>query len=106
MRERDLEDGLALVKPAPAEKVTGRDALRRFDTRLDAALSDAVHRLVGEVADRPGFDTSLLTAISAMRGLLLMARAVGLSEGDLEAEWSGVRDRLVLIFREFDPDGV
>ncbi|WP_405784973.1 hypothetical protein OG512_45160 [Streptomyces sp. NBC_01378] len=60
----------------------------------------------GEVADRPGFDTSLLTAISAMRGLLLMARAVGLSEGDLEAEWSGVRDRLVLIFREFDPDGV
>ncbi|MER7717734.1 TetR/AcrR family transcriptional regulator [Streptomyces flaveolus] len=82
-----------------------RRALRAFDSSLDSALSDAVHGLIGDVADRPGFAASLRTAISAMRGMLLTARALGLSEGELEAEWSAVRGRLALIFREFDPEG-
>ncbi|MFF4539926.1 hypothetical protein [Streptomyces aureus] len=36
---------------------------------------------------------------------LLTARALGLSDGDLEAERSVMRGRLALLFTEFDPEG-
>ncbi|WP_326673898.1 TetR/AcrR family transcriptional regulator [Streptomyces sp. NBC_01257] len=80
-----------------------RAMLRAFDRRLDETLNDAVRLLVGDVVDRPEFAASLLTAISAMRGLLVVARAEGAEPEELNARWRGVRDRLVLVFREFDP---
>ncbi|MEE4496199.1 TetR/AcrR family transcriptional regulator [Streptomyces sp. BE230] len=104
-RSREYQACLELMAGARGDDEL-RSALRTFDRHLGDALSDAVRRLVGDIADRPGFDASLLTAISAMRGLLLMARATGLSEGDLEADWSGMRERLVLVFQEYDPEGV
>lgn len=104
-RSREYQACLELMAGARGDDEL-RDALRVFDRRLGDALSDAVHRLVGPLADRPGFDASLLTAISAMRGLLLMARATGVSQGELEADWSAMRERLVLVFREYDPEGV
>lgn len=103
-RSREYQACLELLVGARGDEEL-RGALRAFDHRLDAALFEAVRALVGDTADRPGFAASVRTAISAMRGLLLTARGIGLSEGDLEAEWSAVRARLVLIFQEYDPEG-
>ncbi|MCQ4210938.1 TetR/AcrR family transcriptional regulator [Streptomyces longispororuber] len=104
-RSREYTACLELIAGARGDDEL-RDALREFERDLNAALDDAVHGLVGATADRPGFDAALMTTISAMRGLLLTARALGLSEGDLEGEWSRMRERLVLIFEEYDPAGV
>jgi AcrR family transcriptional regulator len=104
-RTREYTACLELVAGARGDDEV-RDALREFERNLNEALGDAVHRLVGETADRPGFDAAMLTTISAMRGLLLTARALDLSESDLEGEWSRMRERLVLIWEEYDPDGV
>ncbi|OIJ68264.1 TetR/AcrR family transcriptional regulator [Streptomyces mangrovisoli] len=82
-----------------------RRALRTFEDNLHTALSEAVHQLAGTRTEQPGFESSLTTTIHAMRGLLLTARALGLGDGELEAEWSAMRGRLVLLFTEFDPDG-
>ncbi|MFB7245556.1 hypothetical protein CW362_09115 [Streptomyces populi] len=103
-RSREYAACLELIAGARGDEEL-RSALRKFDGDLNAALDDAVRRLVGIVADRPGFDAALMTTISAMRGLLLTARALGLSESDLEGEWSRMRERLVLIFEEYDPAG-
>ncbi|MFI7008375.1 TetR/AcrR family transcriptional regulator [Streptomyces sp. NPDC050145] len=104
-RTREYTACLELIAGARGDDEL-RDALRDFDRSLNTALDDAVHRLVGETADRPGFDAAMLTTISAMRGLLLTARALGLGESELEGEWSRIRERLVLVFAEFDPEGV
>ncbi|MET7860137.1 hypothetical protein ABZS81_23620 [Streptomyces sp. NPDC005318] len=58
------------------------------------------------MADRPGFAAGVLTAVSAMRGLLLTARAVGRDDRALDEEWTAVRGRLVLILRAYEPEGV
>ncbi|WP_051879270.1 TetR/AcrR family transcriptional regulator [Streptomyces sp. NRRL B-24720] len=104
-RSREYQACLELMAGARGDAEL-RGALHRFEQRLNEELATVIRRLVGPVADRPGFGASVLTAVSAMRGLLLVARAIGLDDGELEAEWSAVRERLVLVFREYDPEGV
>lgn len=103
-RSREYQACLELMAGARGDEELRR-ALRAFEGNLNTALSEAVHRLAGTRAEQPGFESSLTSTTHAMRGLLLTARALGLTEGELEAEWSAMRGRLVLLFEEFDPEG-
>ncbi|MFC8722125.1 TetR/AcrR family transcriptional regulator [Kitasatospora sp. NPDC057198] len=73
-----------------------RPVVREFERRLESELMAAVRALSGPAADSPEFAASLLTALQAMRGLLLISSAGG---HDLAAEWETVRGRLLLLFR-------
>ncbi|MGW4806225.1 TetR/AcrR family transcriptional regulator [Kitasatospora sp. NPDC004272] len=72
-----------------------RPVVREFERRLESELMAAVRALSGPTADSPAFAASLLTALQAMRGLLLISSAGG---HDLAAEWETVRGRLLLLF--------
>ncbi|RFC70916.1 hypothetical protein DXZ75_27235 [Streptomyces sp. AcE210] len=67
------------------------------------ALTNSSSRLIGTMSSKP--PTPTRQTVPPVRAAL-MDRAICLSDGDLEAQWSGVRERLVLVFREYDPDGV
>ncbi|MFF4343347.1 TetR/AcrR family transcriptional regulator [Kitasatospora sp. NPDC001540] len=73
-----------------------RPVVRGLERRLESELMAAVRFVSGPAADSPEFGASLLTALQAMRGLLLISSAGG---HDLAAEWETVRERLLLLFR-------
>ncbi len=76
-----------------------RDAVAAFEQRMNSILDQSVRSLVGDVlADQPDFAASRMTAIQAMRGLLLTSTARG---DGLTREWEVMRSRLVLLFAPF-----
>ena len=77
-----------------------RVALSRTERVLEEHILAFCRRLFGAAGDDPDFDASMGVALDAMRGLAVLR---ALDDDAPEAQWPGVRERLIDLFHNTQP---
>lgn len=74
-----------------------RDSLLEVERDVARTVWSAANELFGELADTPGFQDNMETALSTMRGLALLG-LVADDPREMQRRWRATRARLQLIF--------